>query len=175
MLPPTQLPLPGDSVVLTQRFGVHHYSASTLPLDQASIVESLPQIENRGERHRYRRCHRIRAKVLGRRVDGEISATMEDDREADVDEILEVHLWMLVNVTCLVPNRRIRAVGCTERCKTVTLSCEILPRGRDAGVSDEHEATAAFKPPSPGIFTGQAYADPQARRHLTSSDRHGRV
>jgi len=27
----------------------------------------------------------------------------------------------------------------TERCKTITLCCEILSRGRDAGASDEPE------------------------------------
>jgi hypothetical protein len=57
----------------------------------------------------------------------------------------------------------------THCCKTITLCREILSRGRHAGVSDEHPKTVAFKPPSPGIFAGQAYANPQARRHLTSS------
>ena len=50
--------------------------------------------------------------------------------------------------------------------KTITLCCEILARGRHTGISDEHPTTVAFKPPSPGIFAGQAYANPQARRHL---------
>jgi hypothetical protein len=58
----------------------------------------------------------------------------------------------------------------TECCKTVTLCCEILSRGRHTCISDEHQMTVAFKPPSPGIFAGQAYANPQARRHLTIAD-----
>jgi hypothetical protein len=57
----------------------------------------------------------------------------------------------------------------TECCETVTLCCEILSRGRDTGVADEHPMTVAFRPPSPGIFAGQAYANPQARCHLTSA------
>jgi hypothetical protein len=59
----------------------------------------------------------------------------------------------------------------TERYKAVTLCGKILTRGRDTGVSDEHPMAVAFKPPSPGIFAGQAYANPQARRHLTSVGR----
>ena len=61
----------------------------------------------------------------------------------------------------------------TECCKTVTLCCEIPSGRRDAGISDEHPTTVAFIPPSPGIFAGQAYANPQARRYLTSADRDG--
>jgi hypothetical protein len=56
----------------------------------------------------------------------------------------------------------------TERFKTVTLCCEILSGGRDAGLSVEHSATVAFRSPSPGIFAGQAYANSQVRRHLDS-------
>ena len=61
----------------------------------------------------------------------------------------------------------------TERRKTITLCCEILSRGRHTGVTDEHPTTVAFEPPSPGIFAGQAYANPQARQHLTPADRSG--
>jgi len=42
----------------------------------------------------------------------------------------------MVNMHVLIVN--------TERCKTITLCCEILTRGRDAGVSDEHPTTEAF-------------------------------
>ena len=54
----------------------------------------------------------------------------------------------------------------TERCETITLCCEILSLGRDAGVSDEHLDDCSVSPPSPGIFAGQAYANSQARRYL---------
>ena len=67
----------------------------------------------------------------------------------------------MVNMHVLIVN--------TECCKTVTMCCEILSRGRDAGVSDEHERTVAFQPPSPGIFAGQAYANQQVKRYLVSS------
>jgi len=66
----------------------------------------------------------------------------------------------VVNMHVLIVN--------TERCKSVSLCCEILSRGRHTGVSDENPTTAAFSPvTSPGIFVGQAYANPQARRYLT--------
>ena len=61
----------------------------------------------------------------------------------------------------------------TQCCKTVTLRCEILSRGRDPGLPDEHPTTVAFRPPSPGIFAGHAYANPQAKRPLTSVGRTG--
>ena len=59
----------------------------------------------------------------------------------------------------------------TQRCKTVTLCCEILSQSRDASVSDEHPPAVAFSPRSPGPFAGHAYANQQARSHLTSPDR----
>jgi hypothetical protein len=61
-----------------------------------------------------------------------------------------------------------------ERLETIALRGEVLSGGRDAGIYDEHRETVAFRPPSPGIFAGQAYANPQARRHLTSA-RHERL
>jgi len=63
----------------------------------------------------------------------------------------------------------------TERCKTLPLCCKILPRGRDAGVADKYPTTVAFTPPSPGIFAGQAYANPQAKPYLAPADRTGRA
>ena len=71
----------------------------------------------------------------------------------------------VVNMDVLIVN--------TERCKTITLCCEILSRRRDTGVTDEHPTTVAFIPPSPGTFAGQACANPQARRHLVSAHRDG--
>jgi hypothetical protein len=35
----------------------------------------------------------------------------------------------------------------TQRCKTITLRREGLPRGRDAGISDEHPTAIATRPP----------------------------
>jgi hypothetical protein len=61
----------------------------------------------------------------------------------------------------------------TECCKTITLCCNILSRGRNEGVSSEHPTAVAFRPPSPGIFAGQAYANSQARRHLTPNEELG--
>ena len=73
----------------------------------------------------------------------------------------------VVNMHVLIAN--------TERPKTIALCCEILPGGRDTGMPDEHPTTVAIRPPSPGIFAGQAYANPQARRHLAWNDETGFV
>lgn len=63
----------------------------------------------------------------------------------------------------------------TERYENIALCSESLSRGRHLGASDEPECLSRLDPAplSPSTFAGQAYSNPQARRHVTSAGGNG--